>query len=99
MRSGFPVGLDNVTVDVDGLLAQRLQVDNGSQTAADEPLNLNRSPVLPAAHGLAWSPVPGRARQQGVLGRQPATAAAAAPAPALRSSLEPNRGLWCLPIR
>ena len=45
------VGLEHVAVDVDAALAERLEVDDRAQRAADQPLDLDTTPVLAA---LAW---------------------------------------------
>ena len=39
------VGLEHVAVDVDRALAERLEVDDAAQRAADQPLDLDRAPV------------------------------------------------------
>ena len=42
------VGLQDVTVDVDRALAERLEVDHPAQRAADQALDLDRAAVGPA---------------------------------------------------
>ena len=39
------VGLQHVAVDVDRALAERLEVDDAAQRAADQPLDLDRAAV------------------------------------------------------
>jgi hypothetical protein len=39
-RAGAAVGLDDVAVELDHLLAEGVEVDDGAQAAADEPLDL-----------------------------------------------------------
>ena len=43
--AGAAVGLEHVAVEVDGALAERLEVDDAAQRAADQPLDLDRAPV------------------------------------------------------
>ena len=52
-RARAAVGLQNVAVDRDRVLAERIAVDDGAQAAADEPLNLERAAALRAARSLA----------------------------------------------
>src|SRR4051794_1320912 len=47
------VGLQHVTVEIDGPLPERLEVDDAAEGAADQPLDLDRPPALPAARSLA----------------------------------------------
>ncbi|MNC93180.1 hypothetical protein D3C83_97510 [compost metagenome] len=42
------VGLDDVAVDGDLLLAERRQIDDGAQRAADQPLDFQGAAALPA---------------------------------------------------
>ena len=44
--AGAAVGLEHVAVDVDAALAQRLEVDDDPQRAADQPLDLDPAAVL-----------------------------------------------------
>ena len=71
------VGLDDVAVQVDGALAEGLEVDHRAQGAPDEALDLHGAPALAAARGLARHALGGRARQHAVLGRDPALPGAA----------------------
>lgn len=49
-RAGATVGLEDVTVQDDGVLAEALGVDDRAQAAADEPADLvGASPDLPPA--------------------------------------------------
>ena len=69
--AGSSIGLQNIAVNGDGPLAQRGPVDDGSQAAADEPLDLHRSAGLFAANGFPEVAGMGRARQHAVLGCYP----------------------------
>ena len=44
--AGPAVGLQDVAVDVDRALAERLEVDHPAQRATDQPLDLDAAPVL-----------------------------------------------------
>ena len=79
-RAGAAVGLDDVAIDGDLLLAERLQVDDRAQAAADQPLDLQRPAALLAGRRLAPHALAGRARQHAVLGGHPALAGIAHPA-------------------
>ena len=74
------VGLEHVAVELDRALAERLEVDDGAQRAADQPLDLDRPPALLAARRLAVGALARRRRQQRVLGRHPAAARPGEPA-------------------
>ena len=76
-RARAAVGLQHVAVEVDGALAQLLQVEHGAQRAADQALDLLRAAALLAARRLAVAAGVGGARQHAVFGRDPALAAAA----------------------
>ena len=62
-----PSAFKHVGVDVDRAGPQRLAVDHGAEAAADQPLDLGRPSVGPAA-----DPRSRAAGKHGVLGRQPA---------------------------
>src|SRR2546422_64082 len=66
------VGLEDVAVEPDRTLAERLEVDDGAQRAADQSLDLDRAAALLATGGLPLGALAGRCRQQRVLGRHPA---------------------------
>ena len=74
------VGLQHVAVDGDLPLAERLQVDDGAQRAADQALDLQRAPALVPERRLAAHALVRGARQHAVFGGDPALAAAAQPA-------------------
>ena len=78
--AGAAVGLQHVAVDHDRVLAERLGVDDGAERTADEPRDLVRAPADPALDALAVVAAVGRARQHGVLGRDPSLALAGQPA-------------------
>ena len=46
--AGAAVGLEHVAVDVDRVLAERLEVDHAAQRAPDQPLDLDGAAVGPA---------------------------------------------------
>src|SRR5579884_304079 len=74
------VGLQDVAVEVDGALAERLEVDDAAERAADQPLDLDRPPALPPARRLAICALAGRRRQERVLrGHPPAPRAVEPP--------------------
>ena len=52
-RAGAAIGLDHVAVDGDLAFAERLQVDDGAQRAADQALDFLRAAALLAGGGLA----------------------------------------------
>ena len=74
------VGLQHVAVDVDGALAERREVDNAPQRAADQTLDLDGAPVRTTARGVALLALPGRGGEHPVLRRHPAPARAGKPA-------------------
>ena len=74
------VGLEHVAVDPQRALAERLEVGDGADRAADEALDLDRAPALLAAARLAVDAVAGRRGEQRVLGGDPTAAAALEPA-------------------
>ena len=47
------VGLEDVAVEPERPLAERLEVGDGAHRAADQPLDLDRAPLLLAARRLA----------------------------------------------
>ena len=71
------VGLEDVAVEPERPLAERLEVDDGAERAADQALDLDRAALLLAARRLALHAVAGRGRQERVLRRHPAAALAA----------------------
>src|SRR4029077_16657075 len=66
------VGLDHVAVDRGLPFAERRQVDDRAQAAADQPLDFQRAAALLAGGGLAPRALVGGARQHAVFGRDPA---------------------------
>ena len=70
--AGAAVGLDHVAIDGDLPLAERRQVDDGAQAAADQALDLDRAAALLAGRGLAPRALRGGARQHAVFGGDPA---------------------------
>jgi hypothetical protein len=74
------VRLEDVAVEPERPLAERLEVADGAQRAADEPLDLDRSPVGPPARHGTLRPLAGRSGQHRVLGGHPAAPAAVEPA-------------------
>ena len=77
-RSRAAVCLNHIAVDGDGVLAERLHVDDGTQAAANEALNLHGAAL--AVGVLALAALAGRCRQHGVLRRYPTGLGALAPA-------------------
>ena len=69
------VGFEHVAVDPQGALAELRQVDDGPQTAADEPLDFDAAAVDLAAAVARLARV-GAAGQHAVLGGEPALAGA-----------------------
>ena len=51
--TGTAVRLNDIAIDLDLALAEGLQVDHGTQTAANQPLNFERAATLPAAGRLS----------------------------------------------
>src|SRR5215210_7828097 len=74
------VGLEHVAVHPERSLAERLQVGDGAQGAADQALDLDGAPLLLACARLALRALAGRGRQERVLGGEPAAARASQPA-------------------
>src|SRR5260221_1236918 len=71
------IGLEDVAVHLEGVLAPGEIVEHGANAAADEPLNLLRAP--PDLRPLAWSSRLRRARQHCVFRGDPPFAASAPP--------------------
>src|SRR5215211_3876280 len=74
------VGLEDVAVEPDGALAERLVVRDRANGATDQPLDLHRPTALTAPARLPRRPLAGRRRQQRVLGRDPAAPLTGQPA-------------------
>jgi hypothetical protein len=74
-RSGAAVSLQHIAVQHHRPLAQRPQIHHRPQRAPDQALDLVRPATHLAGHGLARRTRGARARQHGVLRRQPALAA------------------------
>ena len=66
------VGLQHVAVDLDRALAERREIGDRAQAAADQALDLLRAARLLAVGGLAPAARVRRARQHAVLGGEPA---------------------------
>ena len=73
------VGLNDVAVDDDRALPERLHVDHRAQRATDETLNLQGPAALAPARRLAWRALARRARKHAVLRGHPSAAAALDP--------------------
>ena len=73
------VGLQHVAIDDDLLLAERGKIGDGAERAADQALDLLRTPRLLAGRGLAPRALGGGARQHAVFRRHPAAALALEP--------------------
>ena len=73
------VGLDDVAIDGDLPLAERREIDDGTQGAADQALDLDGAPRLLAGGGLAPRALVRGARQHAVFGGDPAASAALEP--------------------
>src|SRR5918995_2562023 len=83
------VCLEHVAVEPHRSLAERFEVDDGTERAADQPLDLDGPPTLLPARRLALHALAGRRRQQRVLGGHPTAPAALQPA---RDLLLDHRG-------
>ena len=68
------VGLEHVAVDPDGALAERLEVDDAAQRAADQPLDLDGAAVRAPLRDVALLALAGGRGQHPVLGGHPAAA-------------------------
>ena len=77
--AGAAVGLEHVAIDHDLLLAERGEIGDGAERAADQPLDLLRAPGLLAGRGLAPRALGGGARQHAVFRRDPAAPLALEP--------------------
>src|SRR5581483_3580350 len=78
--AGAAVGLEDVAVEDDGVLGEGTGVDDGAERAADEAADLVGAAADAARHGFAVAARVGGAGEHGVLGGDPAFAAALAPA-------------------
>ena len=76
-RTRAAIGLDHIAVDGNGVLAERLHVDDGTQAAADKPLDLHGAAL--AVGMLALAAFTGRGRQHRIFRRYPAGLGALAP--------------------
>ena len=72
------IGLNHIAVDGDGVLAERLHVDDGTQAAANEALDLHGATL--AVGVLALAALAGRRRQHGVFRGHPAGLSSLSPA-------------------
>src|SRR5437868_4092359 len=73
------VGLEHVAVEPHRPLPERAEVGDRAHRAADQPLDLDRAPLLLAARGLSIDAVARRGRQQRVLRGDPAPPLVAQP--------------------
>src|SRR3954452_8943823 len=78
--TGAPVGLEDVAVEPQRPFAERLEVGDRADGAADQPLDLDGPPLLLAARGLPLDALAGGGRQERVLRGDPAAALVAEPA-------------------
>ena len=78
--AGAAVGLEDVAVEDDGVLAERLVVDDRAQRAADQPADLVGAAADPALDRLAVGAGVGGGGEHRVLRGDPAQAGALAPA-------------------
>ncbi len=78
--AGTAVGLQHVAVEPHRPLAQRLEVDDTAERAADQPLDLDRAAALLPTRSLARDALARRRREQRVLRRHPTPALVAKPA-------------------
>src|SRR5438132_542425 len=74
------VGLQDVAVEVDRPLPQRLEIGDGADRAADQPLDLDRAPALPSPARLALGSLARGGREERILRGHPAAAGIAQPA-------------------
>ena len=77
-RTRAAIRLDHIAVDGNGVLAERLHVDDGTQAAADEALDLHGAALTLGV--LALATLTGRCRQHGILCGYPTGLGALAPA-------------------
>ena len=75
-RARAAIGLQHITIEVDGSLAQFSQIEHGTHRAANEALNFLRSATLFAAGGFAIATRVRCAGQHAIFGCDPAFAAA-----------------------
>jgi hypothetical protein len=78
-RARAAIGLDDVAVDGDLLFAERFEIDDGAQGAADQALDFLGAAALLSGSGFALHAVACGARQHAVFGGDPALAAVAQP--------------------
>ena len=71
-RARAAIGLQHVAIERDLALAQRLQIGDGAQAAADQALDFLRAAGLLAGGRFAPRARMGRARQHAVFGGDPA---------------------------
>src|SRR5262249_57638838 len=55
--TGPAVGLEDVAVEPQGALAERLEIDHGTNGAADQPLDLDCSPLLLPTNRLSLASI------------------------------------------
>src|SRR5580704_7290091 len=77
--TGAAIGLDDVAIDGDLALAERLEIDDGTQAAPDQPLDFDGAAALLAGRGLAPRALQRCPRQHAVFGGDPAAALALEP--------------------
>ena len=70
-RARAAIGLDHVTIEPHGSFSQFFLVDDRPQRSPDQPLNFQRAPRRPSAHGFARRALLGRPRKHAVLARYP----------------------------
>src|SRR5829696_2045822 len=86
-RTASPaVGLENVAVEVNRALAERLEIQKTAKRPPDQALDLDCPPLLPTAPRLALHPLARRRRQQRILRCHPP--AAGVPEPAWHALLD-----------
>ena len=71
--AGTSVGLEDVTIDPDGTLADFFEVDDSAESPADEALDLGGSAVEFSAVHIAGFAVVGGVGEHGILRGEPAT--------------------------
>ena len=75
-RARAAIGLQHITVQVDGAFAQFFQIKHRTHRATNQALNFLGASALLAASGLAVTPRVGGTGQHAVLGRDPTLATA-----------------------
>src|SRR5690606_9164121 len=75
-RARSAIGLNDVAVDRDAVLAQLAQIDRRPQRTPDQPLNLHRTPALLSASRLTIRARAGCPWQHAILCRDPALTSA-----------------------